>query len=34
LTTPAQTRRLGVHARAFEIDGSPQAVVVHEDRQS
>jgi PAS domain-containing protein len=33
LTTPAQTRLLGVHARAFEIDGSPQAVVVHEDRQ-
>jgi hypothetical protein len=33
LITPARTRHLGVHARAFEIDGSAQAVVVHEDRQ-
>jgi PAS domain-containing protein len=33
LTTPARTRHLGVHARAFDIDGSPQAVVVHEDHQ-
>jgi hypothetical protein len=31
LPSPAPARRLGVHARAFEIDGSPQAVVVHED---
>ena len=32
LTSPAPTRRLGIHARAFDIDGSPHAVVVHEDR--
>jgi len=33
LTSLAPARRLGVHARAFDIDGSPQAVVVHEDHQ-